>query len=39
MYADEICLMAPSVIALQNMLNLCYEFSQFNDISTAQMCT
>ena len=28
MYADDICLMAPSAIALQKMLNLCYEFSQ-----------
>ena len=32
MYADDICLMAPSAIALQNMLNLSYEFSQSNDI-------
>ena len=32
MYADDICLMAPSAIALQKMLNLCYEFSQSNDI-------
>ena len=32
MYADDICLMAPSTIALQKMLNLCYEFSQSNDI-------
>ena len=28
MYADDISLMAPSAIALQNMLNLCHEFSQ-----------
>ena len=28
MYADDICLMAPSTIALQKMRNLCYEFSQ-----------
>ena len=32
MYADDICLMVPSAIALQKMLNLCYEFSQSNDI-------
>ena len=32
MYTDDICLMAPSAIALQKMLNLCYEFSQSNDI-------
>ena len=31
MYADDICLMAPSTIALQKMLNLCYEFSQSSD--------
>ena len=31
MYADDICLMAPSAIALRKMLNLCYEFSQSND--------
>ena len=32
MYADDICLMAPSAIAIQKMLNLCYESSQSNDI-------
>ena len=32
MYADDICLMASSAIALPKMLNLCYEFSQSNDI-------
>ena len=32
MHADDICLMAPSAIVLQKMLNLCYEFSQSNDI-------
>ena len=31
-YADDICLMAPSAIALQKMLNLCYACSQSNDI-------
>ena len=28
----DICLMAPSAIALQKMLNLCYEFSLSTDI-------
>ena len=32
MYADDICLLAPSAIALQTMLNLFYEFSHYNDI-------
>ena len=33
MYADDICLVVPSaIIALQKMLNLCYQFSQSNDI-------
>ena len=32
MYADDICLMAPSAMALQKMLNFCYEFSLSNDI-------
>ena len=31
MYADDIGLIASSAIALQKMLNLCYEFSQSND--------
>ena len=31
-YADDICLMAPSAIAQQKMLKLCYEFSQSNGI-------
>ena len=34
MYADDICLMAPSAIALQKLLNLCYELNQSNDIIT-----
>ena len=32
MYADDICLMALSAIALQKMLNLCYEHSKSIDI-------
>ena len=31
--ADDSCLMAPRAIALQKMLNLCYEFSRSNDNS------
>ena len=31
-HADAICLMAPSAIALQKLLNLCYELNQSNDI-------
>ena len=31
-FADDICLMALSAIALQKLLNLCYEFKQSNDI-------
>ena len=27
MYADDICLMAPSPAALQNLINICYDFS------------
>ena len=32
-YADDICLMAPSAIAVQKCLNLCCEFIQSNDIT------
>ena len=31
MYADYICLLAPSALALQNLLDVCYNFSQCND--------
>ena len=27
MYADDICLMAPSPAALQKLINICYDFS------------
>ena len=27
MYADDICLLAPSAIGLQRMLDLCFDFS------------
>ena len=29
MYADDICLMAPSAIAPQKIVKMCYEFSQY----------
>ena len=32
MYADDICLMTPSAIATQKMLNLCNDFYQSKDI-------
>ena len=33
MYADDICLMAPSPAALQELINICYDFSVRNDLS------
>ena len=32
MYADNICLLAPSALGLQKLLDVCYNFSQCNDI-------
>ena len=32
MYADDICLLAPSALGLQKLLEKCYGFSQNNDI-------
>ena len=32
MYADDICLLAPSALGLQRLLDVCYSFSQCNDI-------
>ena len=32
MYADDICLLAPSAIGLQRMLDVCFDFSISNDI-------
>ena len=32
MYAHDICLMAPSAIGLQKMLDVCFDFSLRNDI-------
>ena len=26
-YADDLCLMAPGAIALQELINLCYDYS------------
>ena len=31
-YADDICLLAPSAIGLQQMLDVCFNFSICNDI-------
>ena len=32
-YADDLCLMAPCVIALQVLINLCYDYSIEIDIN------
>ena len=32
MYADDICLLAPSTLGLQKLLDVCYKFSQCNEI-------
>ena len=32
MYEDDICLMAPSAVGLQKMLDVCFDFSLRNDI-------
>ena len=32
MYAGNICLLAPSALDLQKLLDVCYNFSQCNDI-------
>ena len=32
MYAEDICLLAPSALGLQKLLEICYDFSQDNDI-------
>ena len=32
MYADDICLLAPSAIGLQRLLDVCFDFSIRNDI-------
>ena len=33
MYADDICLMAPRPAALQELIDICYDFSVQNDLS------
>ena len=33
MYADNICLMAPSPAALQELINICHDFSIRNHLS------
>ena len=32
MYVDDICLLAPSALGLQRLLEMCYDFSQDNDV-------
>ena len=32
MYADDICLLVTSALGLQKLLEMCYDFSQDNDI-------
>ena len=34
MYADDICLMAPSPASLQELIDICYDFSVQNDLSS-----
>ena len=31
-YAEDICLLAPNTLGLQKLLEVCYDFSQDNDI-------
>ena len=33
MYADDICLMAPSPASLQELIDICYDFNVQNDLS------
>ena len=33
MYADDICVMAPTAIALQKLLDVCYEYGITNDLT------
>ena len=32
MYADDICLLAPTASAIQSLLNVCYKYGTDNDI-------
>ena len=32
MYADDICLLAPSASTMQSLLDVCYDYSSDNDI-------
>ena len=32
MYADDICLMAPTATAMQNLLDVCHNYGAANDI-------
>ena len=33
MYADDICLMVPSPAALQELIDICYDFSVQKDLT------
>ena len=33
MYADDVCLMAPSPAALQELIDICYDFNVRNGLS------
>ena len=37
MYADDICLLAPSAISLQRMLGVCFDFNIINDIKLSSI--
>ena len=32
MYADDTCLLTPGALGLQELLQMCYDFSQHNDV-------
>ena len=38
MYADDICLMAPNHAALQKLINICYNFSLQNNLTSMSFC-
>ena len=42
MYADDICLLAPTASAMQHLLNVCYDYGVEHDIvlnPTKSVCT
>ena len=34
MYADDICLLAPTVSAMQHLLDVCYDYGVEHDIAS-----